>query len=44
MGEKARARSEFYNERRKANARLSNFTKEEAMQVIQKNFRQSPKV
>ena len=44
MGEKARARSEYYNERRKANARLSNFTKEEALQVIQKNFRQSPKV
>ena len=44
MSEKARARSEYYNERRKANARLSNFTKEEAMQVIQKNFRQSPKV
>jgi len=44
MGEKARARSEYYNERRKANARLSNFTKEEALQVIQKNFKQSPKV
>ena len=44
MSEKARARSEYYNERRKANARLSNFTKEEAMHVIQKNFRQSPKV
>jgi hypothetical protein len=44
MGEKSRARSEYYNERRKANARLSNFTKEEALQVIQKNFRQSPKV
>jgi hypothetical protein len=44
MGEKARARSEYYNERRKAKARLNNFTKEEAMQVIQKNFRQSPKV
>ena len=44
MAEKARARSEFYNERRKANARLSNFTKQEALQVIQKNFKQSPKV
>jgi hypothetical protein len=44
MAEKARARSEFYNERRKANSRLSNFTKQEALQVIQKNFKQSPKV
>lgn len=43
-GEKARARSEYYNERRKANARMSNFTKQEALQVISKNFRQSPKV
>lgn len=44
MGEKQRARSEFYNELRKARARLSNFTKEEALQVIRRNFRQSPKV
>jgi hypothetical protein len=41
--EKARARQEYYNERRKANARLSNFTKEEALKVIRKNFRQAPK-
>jgi len=41
--EKARARQEYYNERRKANARLSNFSKEEALKVIRKNFRQSPK-
>jgi len=41
--EKARARSEYYNERRKANARMSNFTKEEALKVIRKNFKQAPK-
>lgn len=41
--EKARARSEYYNERRKANARLSNFTKEEALSTIRRNFKQAPK-
>lgn len=41
--EKARARAEYYNERRKANARLSNFTKEEALKTIRKNFKQAPK-
>ena len=41
--EKARARSEYYNERRKAKARLSNFSKEEAMKVIRNNFKLSPK-
>ena len=41
--EKARARSEYYNERRKANARMSNFTKEEALKTIRKNFKQAPK-
>lgn len=41
--EKARARAEYYNERRKANARMSNFTKEEALKVIRKNFKQAPK-
>ena len=41
--EKARARAEYYNERRKANARLSNFTKEEALKTIRKNFMQAPK-
>jgi hypothetical protein len=44
MAEKQRARSEYYNELRKARARLSTFTKEEALQVIRRNFRQSPKV
>lgn len=41
--EKARARSEYYNERRKANARLSTFTKDEAIKTIRKNFKQAPK-
>ena len=41
--EKARARQEYYNERRKANARLKSFTKEEALKTIRKNYRQSPK-
>jgi hypothetical protein len=41
--EKMRARAEYYNERRKAKARLGNFTKEEALKTIRKNFKQSPK-
>lgn len=41
--EKARARTEYYNERRKANARLKAFTKEEALKTIRKNYKQSPK-
>lgn len=44
QGEKARARSEYYNERRKANARMKSFSKEDALQVIRQNFKQSPKV
>jgi hypothetical protein len=43
MAEKQRARTEYYNERRKANARLSGFTKEEALKTIRKNFKQAPK-
>jgi hypothetical protein len=43
MGEKMRARQEYYNERRLANARLKSFTKEEALKTIRKNFKQSPK-
>ena len=42
-GEKSRARQEYYNERRLANARLKSFTKEEALKTIRKNFKQSPK-
>jgi len=41
--EKARARAEYYNERRKANSRMKSFTKEEALKTIRKNFKQSPK-
>lgn len=41
--EKGRARQEYYNERRLANARLKSFTKEEALKTIRKNFKQSPK-
>lgn len=41
--EKARARAEYYNERRKANARMKSFTKEEILKTIRKNFKQAPK-
>jgi len=41
--EKARARQEYYNERRKANARLNAFSKDEALKTIRKNYKQSPK-
>ena len=41
--EKARARQEYYNERRKARARLSNFSKTEALNVIRRNFKLVPK-
>jgi hypothetical protein len=41
--EKARARQEYYNERRLANARLKSFSKEEALKTIRKSFVQSPK-
>lgn len=43
FGEKSRARQEYYNERRLANARIKSFTKEEALKTIRKNFKQSPK-
>jgi len=41
--EKSRARVEYYNERRKAKARMSNFSKTEALKTIRKNFKLSPK-
>jgi hypothetical protein len=41
--EKERARREFYNQQRLANARMKSFTKEEALKTIRKNFKQSPK-
>jgi hypothetical protein len=41
--EKMRARAEYYNERRLANARIKAFSKEEALKTIRKNYKQSPK-
>ena len=41
--EKQRARAEYYNERRKAKARMSNFSKAEALKTIRKNFKLAPK-
>lgn len=41
--EKNRARAEYYNERRKANARLKAFSSEEAMKTIRKNTKLAPK-
>ena len=41
--EKMRARQEYYNERRLANARIKAFSKEEALKTIRKNYQQSPK-
>jgi hypothetical protein len=43
MSEKGRARQEYYNERRLANARIKSFSKEEALKTIRKNYKQSPK-
>jgi len=43
MGEKQRARSEYYNERRLANARLKSFNKFDALSTSRRNFRLSPK-
>jgi len=43
LAEKSRARQEYYNERRKAKARLSGFSKAEALSTIRKNFKLSPK-
>ena len=42
-GEKQLARQNYYNELRIAKARMNAFSKEEAMNVIRKNFKQSPK-
>ena len=41
--EKQRARQEYFNEFRRAKSRLNSFSKEEAMFVIRKNTKQSPK-
>jgi hypothetical protein len=44
VNEKARARAEYYNERRKSNARMNAITKEDLLRVTRKNFKQSPKI
>ena len=36
--EKARARQEYYNERRKANARIKSFSKDEALKTIERTL------
>ena len=43
MMEKQRARAEYFNEFRRAKARLNSFSKEEALYTIRKNTKQSPK-
>ena len=42
--EKDSARRDYYNEKRLALARMSKFTKEEALQTTRKAFKQSPKL
>ena len=44
MNEKEMARRDWYNEKRLAIARFSNFTKQEALQQSRKNFKQTPKM
>lgn len=43
MGEKQRARAEYYNQLRLANSRMKSFSKNDALQIIRRNFRLSPK-
>ena len=42
--EKIAAKSEYYNNKRLARARMLNFTKSEALQTSRKAFKQSPKL
>tara|TARA_Y100001973_G_C5203902_1_gene339904 strand:- start:3724 stop:4437 length:714 start_codon:yes stop_codon:yes gene_type:complete len=42
--DKQDARSEYYNNKRLARARLLSFNKQEALQTIRKSFKQSPKL
>jgi len=44
MNDKLEARREYYNQKRLARARMSSFTKEEALQQFRKGFKQAPKV
>ena len=41
---KLAAKSEYYNNKRLARARLLSFTKQEALQTTRKSFKQSPKL
>jgi len=41
--EKARARAEYYNERRKARARMNSISKDDILGMLRKNFKQAPK-
>lgn len=41
--EKSRARQEYYNERRKANARMKSFGKMDALNMLRRNSKLSPK-
>jgi len=41
--EKARSRAEYYNERRKARARMNSISKDDILGVVRKNFKQAPK-
>ena len=41
--EKARARAEYYNERRKARARMNSVSKDDILGMLRKNFKQAPK-
>jgi hypothetical protein len=43
LGEKQRARAEYYNERRLANSRLKSFNKFDALSTSRRNFKLSPK-
>jgi hypothetical protein len=43
LGEKQRARAEYYNERRLANSRMKSFNKFDALSVSRQNFVLSPK-
>jgi len=43
LSEKARARQEYYNERRKANARMKSFGKQDALNMLRRNSKLSPK-
>ena len=42
--EKLAARSEYYNNKRLARARMLKFTKSEALQTTRKAFKQAPKI